>query len=103
MASLLLILLIHYVNIYLMYKVIYKPDAIKTLARMPRNVADKIRKKVAELSLSPFATRNNVTALSGGMGYRLRVGDWRIIYTINDDKLEILMVRIAPRGEMYKK
>lgn len=35
-------------------------------------------------------------------GYRLRVGDWRIIYSIKDQEFEIWIVKIAPRGDVYK-
>ena len=35
--------------------------------------------------------------------YRIRVGDWRIIYAIEDDKLVILILTVAPRGRIYRK
>jgi mRNA interferase RelE/StbE len=34
--------------------------------------------------------------------YRIRVGDWRIIYAIEDDKLIVLIVEIGPRGRVYR-
>jgi len=77
-------------------------DAAKTLRKMPRNVAKTIRGKLNQLTVDPYAPNNNLTKLAGREGYRLRVGDWRIIYQINNDILEILVLRIAPRGEVYK-
>jgi mRNA interferase RelE/StbE len=34
--------------------------------------------------------------------YRIRVGDWRIIYAIDDDRLCVLIVKIGPRGSVYR-
>jgi len=42
-----------------------------------------------------------VKALQGG-GYRLRVGDWRVIYDLRDDVLVVLVVRVAHRREAYR-
>ena len=44
----------------------------------------------------------NATKLQGRPGYRLRVGDWRVIYEINKDEVVIIVMKIAPRGEVYR-
>ncbi len=68
---------------------------------MPRNTARLIRGKIEDLAQDPWAPNNNVKKLVGRPGYRLRVGDWRVIYDL-DDALRILAVeRIAPRGGAY--
>ncbi len=85
-----------------MYTVEYSRDAVRTLRRMPRNTADLIRSKIAALAVEPQAANNNVKALTGRPGFRLRVGDWRVIYDL-DDGLRILAVeRVAPRGGVYE-
>jgi mRNA interferase RelE/StbE len=84
------------------YTLVFSLEAAKTLRKMPRNVAKTIRGKLDQLAVDPYAPNNNLTKLAGREGYRLRVGDWRIIYRINNDILEILVLRIAPRGEVYK-
>ncbi len=81
-------------------KLVYRKEALKTLTRMPRPTALLIRDKVEALAENPYTTNNNVKALEGVEGYRLRVGDWRVIYRIDGDVLEVL--RIAPRGGVYK-
>ncbi|KDO02554.1 MULTISPECIES: type II toxin-antitoxin system RelE family toxin [spotted fever group] len=45
---------------------------------------------------------NNIKKLIGHDGYRLRIGDYRIIYRINKGKLEILVNNVDVRGEVYK-
>jgi mRNA interferase RelE/StbE len=43
-----------------------------------------------------------VTALKGGDTYRLRVGDWRVIYTLHGDVMMVLVVRVGHRREVYR-
>ncbi len=68
---------------------------------MPRNVALKIAKKIKQLAEDPLAM-NNVKKLTNHPGYRLRVGDWRIVYLVNDNELLIHVVTVKTRGEVYK-
>lgn len=69
---------------------------------MPRDVADLIRGKLAQVASDPFGLHANATKLQGRPGYRLRVGDWRVIYEIQKDELVIMILKVAPRGEVYR-
>lgn len=69
---------------------------------MPRNTVQLIREKMEQVAVDPFASISNVKKLQGRPGYRLRVGDWRVIYEINNDQVIIIVMKIAPRGEVYK-
>ena len=84
-----------------MYKIIIKKEAAKSLNRLPRNPAKTIREKIEAIAANPYAEHPNAKKLQGREGYRLRVGDWRVIYEIQDDQLVILVLKIAPRGEVY--
>lgn len=81
-------------------RVEYSRDAIKTLARIDRKTGRRIREKLDQLAREPEALANNITVLKGQPDLmRLRVGDWRVIYT---ERLVVLLVlRIAPRGSAY--
>jgi len=72
------------------------------LNKIPRNVAKMIREKLESIAANPYAEHANAKKLQGRDGYRLRVGDWRVIYDIQNDKLVILVFKVAPRGEVYR-
>lgn len=69
--------------------------------RMPRDQALRIRRKIDELARDPY-NAPNVKKLTEHPGFRLRVGDWRIVYLLIEERVVIHVVRIAPRGEVYK-
>lgn len=85
-----------------MYKIAFTKGAAKSLQKMPRDMASLIREKLAQLASNPFAPHLNAIKLQGRPGYRLRVGDWRVIYEIRNEELIILVLKIAPRGEVYR-
>ena len=85
-----------------MFTVEYSKTAIKTLKRLPRNVANRLLDKMDEIAKAPFEHHRNVKPLKGSPYYRLRVGDWRIVYEIQEKRINILVLKIAPRGEVYK-
>ncbi|MDE2135655.1 MAG: type II toxin-antitoxin system mRNA interferase toxin, RelE/StbE family [Alphaproteobacteria bacterium] len=85
-----------------MWSVTYTADALKVLSRMDQMVAKRIRSKILALALNPSAPNNTVKKLTGVEGYRLRVGDWRVIYTLKHQTLTVVVVRVGHRREVYK-
>lgn len=84
-----------------MYKITFSKKADKSLRRIPRNVALNIAKKIKQLAKDPHGMCN-VKKLTNHPGYRLRVGDWRIVHTVNDNELLIHIINVKTRGEAYK-
>jgi mRNA interferase RelE/StbE len=84
------------------YRIEYSKSALKTLRRMPHNVAVTIRKKIEALADEPYAAHNNATKLQGRDGYRLRVGDWRVLYELDDKQRSLLVLDVKPRGGAYQ-
>ena len=82
-----------------MKPVVIHPAARKTLRRMPANTANRILEKIAAYAADPLSQANNVTALRGRPGIRLRVGDWRVIME-DGEVLDVLQV--GPRGGVYE-
>lgn len=72
--------------------------AAAALARH-RNRAEKILAKVEAYAADPAAGANNVTTLVGSDGRRLKVGDFRVLFS--ETESEILVLDIGPRGDIY--
>lgn len=83
-------------------RVEYSRQAARTLLTINRATARRIRSKVVQLASDPASLANNVRALRGqGEGLmRLRVGDWRVIYT--RDLVVLLVLKVGPRGNVYE-
>lgn len=81
-----------------MKPITYRPAARKALRRMPRNTAERIMSKIEAYAEDPSSQANNVKALQGRDGIRLRVGDWRVIM-LDGEVLDVLDV--GPRGGIY--
>jgi mRNA interferase RelE/StbE len=82
-----------------MKQVVFHAPALRTLARMPRNEADRIRRKIYQYAADPAAQKANVKKLQGRAGFRLRVGNWRVIFDENGDVLDVL--EVDSRGSIY--
>jgi mRNA interferase RelE/StbE len=73
----------------------------KALAKLPVNWQKRIVAKIREVAVNPYAPNNNLMKLQGRDGYRLRVGGWRVIYELIDDRLVMLVLELGPRGGIY--
>ena len=85
-----------------MYSITYNKRSARILSKLPRNLILRIQKKLEQIASNPYGQYSNVTKLQNQPGYRLRVGDWRIIYDIYDGELIILVLKIGPRGQVYR-
>jgi len=83
------------------HKIIFAKEAQKTLLRLPKSTAVLVRQKLEQLAVDPYAPNPNAKKLQNRSGYRLRIGEWRVIYEIQNDELIILVLKIAQRGEVY--
>ena len=74
---------------------------VRTLNRIPRNTRELILDKVRQYADDPAALANNVKRLQGYSDrYRIRVGDWRVIF--DDEGNVLLVVEVVPRGGAYR-
>ncbi len=80
-----------------MYKIVFAKEAQKALLHLPRNTATLVRQKLQQLAIDPYAPNPNAKKLQNRSAYRLRIGDWRVIYEIQNDELIILVENSATR------
>jgi mRNA interferase RelE/StbE len=85
-----------------MWTVIYSAEALKALVRMDPSVARRLRAKIMALATDPLAPNNNVKKLRGVEGYRLRIGDWRVVDTLERGTLTVVVVKVGHRGSVYE-
>ncbi|MBE0525035.1 MAG: type II toxin-antitoxin system RelE/ParE family toxin [Methanosarcinales archaeon] len=81
------------------FQIIWSESAANELKKLDRLVAKRIFKKVSKLSENPY---HNVTKLVNAPYYRLRVGDYRIIFEIQNEILKILILKVGHRKSIYK-
>jgi mRNA interferase RelE/StbE len=82
-----------------MKKISYSKSALRTLKKIPAKTASLIESKIEAFAENPSSLSNNVKSLKGRDGFRLRVGDWRVIM---DDRGTVLAVlEIGPRSSVY--
>jgi len=82
------------------YRTVFRPEARAELRKIPRDVALRILAKLTELESNPLGF--GTTALvSQPERRRLRVGDYRIVYTIDDGELVVWVVHIGHRSTVY--
>lgn len=83
------------------YSIIYKRSASEELLQLPANIAHKVKAAINSLSENPRP--QGCKKLKGSVNeYRLRIGNYRVIYTITDTILIITVIKIAHRKDVYR-
>ena len=83
------------------YEIELSPEAKKNLRRIrDRRLHDRLISAIADLATDPRPP--GCLKLVGEVNqWRVRVGDWRVVYVIEDGRLVVLVVRVSPRGGAY--
>ena len=83
------------------FKIQWKSSAVKELQKLPQEIIRKIHHAVEDLGQNPHPYGSKKLVGSEN-GFRIRLGDYRIIYTITSKTLTIEIVRIGHRKNVYK-
>ena len=81
------------------YNIVIRRSAQKSLSKLPKKDYERVRDAVWKLAENPRP--NGYLKLTNRDGYRIRVGNYRIIYEINDNRIEIIILLIGHRKDIY--
>jgi mRNA interferase RelE/StbE len=82
------------------YAVILRRAAEKELNRLPEKMHQRIARKLLELESSPRS--HGTQKLQGHDGYRIRIGDYRVLYLVNDEAKTVEVLAVGHRREVYR-
>jgi mRNA interferase RelE/StbE len=83
------------------YQIIIKPTAEKSMDKIPLSARRRIADAIEELRSDPRPA--GVVKLAGDDNlWRIRIGNYRVVYEIHDDRLIVLVLRVAHRKDVYR-
>uniref|UniRef100_A0A831UEI9 Type II toxin-antitoxin system RelE/ParE family toxin n=1 Tax=Geobacter metallireducens TaxID=28232 RepID=A0A831UEI9_GEOME len=82
------------------YRIVLRKSAAKELEAIPKQYLAKIVERIQSLAVEPRPP--GVEKLSAQERYRIRQGDYRIVYSIDDDILTVCVVKVGHRREVYR-
>jgi mRNA interferase RelE/StbE len=82
------------------YRLEVSHTAHRQIYRLPTQTQERVNRAIALLAENPRP--HGVKKLTAREGYRVRVGDYRILYQVDDDAKLIIIFRVMARGDVYK-
>lgn len=85
------------------YKLLFLREAAEEFKKLDKAVQRIVKEKLEILAQNPELLKNNIKPLKGkykGL-YRLRVGNYRVIYRLDKEEITILVIRIGHRRDIY--
>jgi len=82
------------------YRLLIKPSAVKEIEALPKTDRRRVVAKIESLAGNPRPP--GCEKLSGHDQYRVRQGSYRILYSIEDRNLVVIVVRVGHRREVYR-
>jgi mRNA interferase RelE/StbE len=79
----------------------YSKQARKYLVKLQAKKATRITETLEKIA-DGNTEGMNITTMGIENTYRVRVGDYRAIYEINNDELVLIVIKVGPRGDVYK-
>ena len=83
-----------------MYEIIFSNKAKKQLFKLEKNIQERIIAALERIRIRPDSF---ITKLVGDPGFKLRIGDYRVIMDIDNNNLLILVIKIGHRRDIYKR
>ena len=84
-------------------RLVFGPDALRDLKGLERKLAERILRRMEQVAADPFGRHPQAKPLQGeGRRFRLRIGNWRVLYVVDRDQDAVEVVRIKSRQGAYK-
>lgn len=83
------------------YRIVFKPSAERAFLALPRDAQKRLDKRILALQDNPRPPGVKALARESGV-YRLRVGDYRVLYEVLDDQVLVFVVAVGHRREVYR-
>ncbi len=84
-----------------MYTIELKPSAVRDMQRLPRPMQTRVAQKINALANDPFPRGSTKLEALDDL-WRIRIGDYRVIYQVRRKTLVIFVVRVKHRGDVYR-
>lgn len=83
------------------YRIEFRPAALRALKKLDKPIQKRIQGAIALLARQPRPP--GAIALQGRPGLRIRVGDYRVIYTVHDAELVVVVINLGGRDKIYER
>jgi mRNA interferase RelE/StbE len=84
------------------WQVEFSPDAARELRALPARAQRRISDRVDALARNPFPPGSK-KLVGQTSGYRIRVGDYRVLYELQKDRLVVFVVKVGHRRDVYRR
>jgi mRNA interferase RelE/StbE len=83
------------------YKIVFKPSVEKDLRSLPRSIVARVFKQIETLKDEPFP-RQSIQLAGAEHLYRIRIGDYRVIYGVDRDLKQVIIHYVRHRRDVYR-
>ncbi len=83
-----------------MYRLELSQAAHRQISRLPWQTQERVNRTIARLAENPRPP--GIKKLTARDGYRIRVGDYRVLYIVDDSSKLITIYRVMARGDVYR-
>lgn len=86
------------------YSIEFVKSARKDFEKLPAKIRERVAEALKILSLNPYSELLKVKKLKGAEDlFRIRLGDYRVVYEIRNEMLIVVVIKIGHRSEIYRK
>jgi mRNA interferase RelE/StbE len=83
------------------FEILFERRAEREYGRLSGDILRRVNAAIDVLTADP--RHHGTTKLAGRDDYRVRVGDWRIVYEVDDQRRRVVVIRVAHRSDVYRR